>query len=108
MEIMPDNLAYFPAYVPIKNDATKFAELLKTRYGFNQVSLLLDASRREILQSLRKLSEIVGKNEAISIKVDRAIAKIKTDGDNIIDRFVLGEITEAKAIANFRAKKYAV
>lgn len=50
-----------------RNDAKAVADVLKITYGFTDVSLVLDATRRDIFQSFRLLEQKAKPNDAILI-----------------------------------------
>jgi len=49
------------------SDAESVAKLLKTEYDFNDVKLLLDADRSEVLKALTKLEEKTGKQDSVLV-----------------------------------------
>lgn len=49
------------------NDATAVAKILKNKYGFSDVKLLKNATRRQILSSLNKLQTRVKKHDSVLV-----------------------------------------
>ncbi len=47
------------------NDATEVAKILRENYGFTEVKLLENATRRQVLQAINELSSNVGPNDSV-------------------------------------------
>jgi len=62
-----DNKGVWRQLNTARNDAQTMAAILEQQYGFQHISLLLDASRREILHALKLLSEQVEPNDSVLI-----------------------------------------
>ncbi len=64
-----DNYKTWPILNNAKNDVVRFAELLKTKYGFDSSFLLLDeqATRKNIINKIREFLKKTGPNDNVVI-----------------------------------------
>jgi hypothetical protein len=64
-----DNYKTWPVLNNARNDVVKFAELLKTKYGFDSSFLLLDeqATRKNIINKIREFLKKAGPNDNVVI-----------------------------------------
>ena len=64
-----DNYKTWPVLNNAKNDVIKFAELLKSKYGFDSSFLLLDekATRKNIINNIREFLKKTGPNDNVVI-----------------------------------------
>ena len=62
-----DDLGVWTPLSTAVNDAQSLAKLLSFKYGFEDVFLLLDATRQEMLSSLRDLANRTKKNDTVLI-----------------------------------------
>ncbi len=62
-----DNNGMWKSLTTAVNDSTVLAELLRNEYGFKNVNLLHDATRKEILFALNEITDAVNPNDSVLI-----------------------------------------